>query len=66
MTSATGVKDPVCGMEVETTAAAGQSKYKDHLYYFCSSTCKQKFDAHPEQYVGATAPTKHNDHGCCS
>jgi Cu+-exporting ATPase len=46
------VKDPVCGMMIDETAAAGKSEYKGTTYYFCAVRCKQKFDENPEQYVG--------------
>lgn len=62
MDNATVVKDPVCGMDVDTATAAGHSEHKGHTYYFCSSTCKQKFGLRPEQYVGAAA-TRKSEHG---
>ena len=45
-------KDPVCGMEVEESEAAGQSDHEGTTYYFCSTTCKDRFDASPEDYIG--------------
>lgn len=40
--------DPVCGMEVEE-----DTPFKSHrggeTIYFCSPSCKQKFDSNPEQ-----------------
>jgi YHS domain-containing protein len=44
-------KDPVCGMQVETTKAAGTSEYEGHTYVFCSAACQQKFDSNPAQYT---------------
>lgn len=44
--------DPVCGMQVDEKNSAGTSEYKRTTYYFCSQSCKQKFDANPEQYAG--------------
>ena len=44
-------KDPVCGMQVDPSKAAGQSVHKGQTYYFCSKACKTKFDANPGQYV---------------
>lgn len=44
--------DPVCGMEVDETTAAGKSAYRDQVFYFCSQQCKQKFDNNPETYTG--------------
>lgn len=40
--------DPVCGMEVDETEAAGKGVYSDQDTYFCSPQCKQKFDGKPE------------------
>ncbi|MDM7921333.1 MAG: YHS domain-containing protein [Pyrinomonadaceae bacterium] len=43
--------DPVCGMSVENGNAAGRSEYEARYYYFCSSECKDSFDADPERYL---------------
>jgi Cu+-exporting ATPase len=60
------VKDPVCGMDVETAAAAGHSEHKGHTYYFCGLSCKQKFDLNPEQYLEKSAGSAKTCCGCCS
>lgn len=61
------VKDPVCGMEIDPTSAAGKSDYKGETYYFCSPGCKVDFDKDPEKYLapnsvpagmGDTSPKK--------
>jgi phosphatidylglycerol:prolipoprotein diacylglycerol transferase len=44
-------KDPVCGMDVEEQKAAGTSQYGGRSYFFCSKSCKEKFDRNPEQYA---------------
>lgn len=44
-------KDPVCGMEVNESEAAGKSELKGVTYYFCSPGCKKEFDASPEKFV---------------
>lgn len=54
-------KDPVCGMEVEETTAAGKSEYKGQTYYFCSIGCKRAFDKEPEKYAGQVHD--HSQHG---
>lgn len=51
-------KDPVCGMDVDATTAAGKSDYMGQTYYFCSLGCKKAFDANPEKYIG-----KQEEHG---
>ena len=53
--SATSVKDPVCGMTIEPSNAAGHAEYKGHTYYFCSASCKAKFDSDPEKYASKSA-----------
>jgi Cu+-exporting ATPase len=44
-------KDPVCGMQVDPAKTAGSSEYNGKTYYFCSASCKQKFDRDPKQYA---------------
>jgi YHS domain-containing protein len=44
-------KDVVCGMQVDPAKAAGTSEYNCKTYYFCSKSCKTKFDANPTQYA---------------
>jgi Cu+-exporting ATPase len=45
------VHDPVCGMDIDPTTAAGTSEYKGQTYYFCSMGCKKSFDQDPEKYL---------------
>ena len=47
--------DPVCGMTVDPATAAGSSRIGDRTFYFCSTSCKQKFNADPAAY-GAAPP----------
>lgn len=49
------VKDPVCGMMVDSDATAATSSYRGQTYYFCSTACQRKFDADPAQYAGTSA-----------
>ncbi len=44
-------KDVVCGMQVDPKKAAGQSEHQGKTYYFCSYSCKRKFDSNPAQYA---------------
>ncbi len=51
---ATTSKDPTCGMEVDVARArsAGRTtQYQGKTYYFCSSSCKEKFENNPEVYL---------------
>ena len=43
--------DPVCGMKIDEATAEARTTYKGKTYYFCSSECKETFDANPEKYV---------------
>jgi Cu+-exporting ATPase len=45
--------DPVCGMRLDTSKAAFQSDYDGMRYYFCSETCKHRFDQDPEAYLAS-------------
>ena len=38
-------------MEIEEADAAGQSDYNGQIIYFCSTACKEKFDANPEEFT---------------
>ncbi|HMS43914.1 MAG TPA: HAD-IC family P-type ATPase, partial [Pyrinomonadaceae bacterium] len=50
-TTVTKVKDPVCGMTIAAESAAGNIEYQGETYYFCSNSCKEKFEANPAQFV---------------
>ncbi len=42
------VKDPVCGMTVETTTARVHGTYDKKTVYFCAETCKRTYERmHP-------------------
>ena len=43
-------KDPVCGMQVDPKSAAGQAQQGGKTYYFCSASCRDKFEQAPERY----------------
>ncbi|NOZ62543.1 MAG: cadmium-translocating P-type ATPase [Calditrichaeota bacterium] len=45
------VKDVVCNMTIEDSAAAGKSEFQGEIYYFCNLNCKQKFDQDPAKYL---------------
>ncbi|MGA8664624.1 MAG: YHS domain-containing protein [Thermoplasmata archaeon] len=38
------VKDPVCGMMVETTTATVRGTYAGKELYFCAETCKRTYE----------------------
>jgi Cu+-exporting ATPase len=45
------VKDPVCGMDVNPSAAKHKLVHAGETYYFCCAGCAEKFRAHPERYA---------------
>lgn len=44
------VKDPVCGMEVDSDTTPFKLQHGDHTHYFCSQACLDKFQANPGAY----------------
>jgi Cu+-exporting ATPase len=66
MKNKAAVKDPVCGMDVDTATAAGRTEYKGQTLYFCGSNCKEKFDVNPEQFLRHSSDTPTGGQGCCS
>ncbi len=45
--------DPVCGMEVEPTSAAGTHEHDGQTYFFCSAHCLERFRAEPAKFLKA-------------
>jgi len=56
--------DPVCGMKVDPDKAYGKFENEEHVFYFCSKECKEKFNANPKKYVSKIErePPKHEQH----
>lgn len=48
------VRDPVCGMMVETHSAAGRYEYGGTTYWFCHPRCEERFRHDPEGYLSGT------------
>src|SRR5437763_13312034 len=44
-------RDPVCGMTVTRSSAAGTVEHGGQPYYFCAPSCAAKFRANPEKYL---------------
>jgi Cu+-exporting ATPase len=53
----TSVIDPVCGMKVEPTTAAGEYEYDGTKYYFCAVRCKERFAADPSSFLSPRTTT---------
>lgn len=49
--STVATKDPVCGMTVDPAKAKASVRHGEATYYFCCSSCAQKFLATPEDYL---------------
>lgn len=46
------VKDPVCGMDVDTASAVKHTLPAGQTYFFCSVHCREGFAADPHGYLG--------------
>jgi Cu+-exporting ATPase len=58
----TGHIDPICGMTVDHEKAAGKSERDGETYYFCSTGCKEKFDATSGAHNVSTAHDEKSAH----
>lgn len=43
--------DPVCGMTVDTVDAKS-SVFDGRIYYFCSASCRDRFEVNPTAFAG--------------
>ena len=50
------VLDPVCGMTIEASTAAGHYDYHGTRHYFCHPSCLERFTADPEAFLHPQAP----------
>ena len=55
------VRDPVCGMAVDTRTARFRHEIADATYYFCSQGCLDKFRADPDRYLNPAAGAPADD-----
>ncbi|CUR54303.1 heavy metal translocating P-type ATPase [Nocardioides sp.] len=59
------VKDPVCGMGVDSATADHLVDHEGSTYYFCSAHCQTMFQASPDGFLnpstGQVAPVAAND-----
>ena len=51
-------QDPVCGMTVDPASAEHRREHGGQTYWFCSGHCARKFEASPEDYLGARPQAK--------
>jgi YHS domain-containing protein len=45
------VKDPVCGMDVDSATSKHHAEHGGQTFHFCSGRCHDTFVAAPEQYL---------------
>ncbi len=50
------VRDPVCGMTVDTAAGKPSAEHGGQVFHFCSESCRTKFQKDPDAYLTATDP----------
>lgn len=43
--------DPVCKMQVDTKRAAGELRFNNNSYWFCSLPCVERFAKQPSSYI---------------
>ena len=43
--------DPVCGMPIDQSSAAGTLIHAGTAYFFCSTACQASFEADPAKYA---------------
>ena len=53
--AATAVKDPVCGMTVDSATTPHHVGFEGHEHFFCSAGCLAKFTADPHRYLHGPA-----------
>lgn len=49
------VKDPVCGMTIDSESAYARIDVEGQAYYFCSAECQAAFEANPQRFIGERA-----------
>jgi P-type Cu+ transporter len=50
------VTDPVCGMSIEEKDSAATAAFEGKTYFFCSTSCKAKFNKDPKVFVATETP----------
>jgi Cu+-exporting ATPase len=48
--------DPVCGMNVNPEHCAGSHLHEGKTYYFCGTSCLEKFKANPARFLRGASP----------
>jgi len=45
------LRDPVCGAVLDEKTARFKISFEGSTYYFCSVSCKKKFERHPKKFI---------------
>ena len=56
-------KDPVCGMTIDRDKSTAAGVYRGKTYYFCSASCRDKFEKEPVKYAASPARDEHQHGG---
>ena len=54
------VRDPVCGMNIESQSAFAKRKHMGQTFHFCSQSCVDQFDKDPHRYMSTSLTTGFN------
>lgn len=60
---ASAVKDPVCGMDVDPVTTKHKTEHNGAAFFFCSASCRTKFEADPAKYLANVAKASVVDDG---
>jgi P-type Cu+ transporter len=52
------VRDPVCGMAIDPAHAAAAHEHAGETFYFCSQSCRDRFQHTPEAYLSGNRAEK--------
>jgi len=56
-------KDPVCGMSVDPQKAKAAAVREGATFYFCSNSCRDKFEQAPDKYISPSAHGEQQQEG---
>ena len=56
----TVIRDPVCGMDIETSRAFQSVDFGAKTYFFCSKDCVRKFNDRPEYFAEVERTERRN------
>src|SRR6516165_8191299 len=54
--AAAPVRDPVCGMAVDSAATSHHATHEGRDWYFCSAGCRTKFIENPSRFLAPQEP----------